>query len=342
MRIVLINKYTSTNIESIKSQKVHPHSNEYSDDTIYKIKLYKHFLSMSSDELSDENITGFRNSFAITLQKQSIGYLTASISIMFLALLYTWLAIEAEIYGSSTATTVVHIFELVLMCYFLLETMIIIAAYGPKLYFSGWRNLIEIPVILTLVVILILDLIDDKYRVEGVYRCFRVKLAFLRITNAYKCFYARRIASQYTDYDARRATENVFDIISNVVKRATDPKLKSDLTYCLQMIYSGRIKSNKHGLGSGDPDKDYLSWARKNSEKYTDSNVLFEKREKIKKKVLYLDMNKMIELEYKVDLILSQVDNINFDIFELNRETDANEMLVCATYLFKKHNLYEK
>ena len=174
------------------------------------------------------------------------------------------------------------------------------------------------------------------------YRCFRVKLAFLRITSAYKFFYARRIASQHTDYDARRATENVHDIISNVIKRATDPKLKSDLTYCLQMIYSGRIKSNKHGLGTGDSDKDYLSWARKNSERYTDSNVLFEKREKIKTKVLYLDMNKMIELDYKVDLILSQVDNINFDIFELNRETDANEMLVCATYLFKKHNLYEK
>jgi hypothetical protein len=342
MKIVLINKITSPNIQTIKTQKVHPHSNEYSDHTIYKIKLYKHFLSMSSNDLSDENITGFRNNLAITLQKQSIGYFTASISILFFALLYTWLAVEAEIYDSSTATTVVHIFELILMFYFLLEIIIILVAYGPKLYFNGWNNLIEIPIILTLVVILILDLVDDKYRVQGVYRIFRVKLAFLRITNAYICFNARRIASQNTDYDARRATENVYDIISSVIKRAIDPKLKSDLTYCLQMIYSGRVRSNKHGLGAGDSDKDYLSWARKNSEKYTDSNILFEKREKIKTKVLYSGVNKMLDLDYKVDLILSQVDNINFDIFELNRETNDNEMLVCATYLFKKHNLYEK
>jgi hypothetical protein len=95
------------------------------------------------------------------------------------------------------------------------------------------------------------------------------------------------------------------------------------------MIYSGRIKSNKHGHGTWDLDKDYLSWARKNSEKYTDLNVLLEKREKIKTKTLYLGMNKMIDLDYKVDLILSQVDNINFDIFELNRE---RQMLMKCLY----------
>lgn len=173
-----------TNIKSMNISKIHPVSGENSGKPIFIVKFYKHFLTMNSHELLDRNIYGVRNSLAISLQNQLFGYFSAFISVVFVVLMYVWLAIEGEIYDSSTATTVLHIFELVLMCYFLLEIMTIILAYGPKLFFSDWINILEIPIILTLMVILILDLIDDKYRVEGLYRVIRVILAFLRVRSA--------------------------------------------------------------------------------------------------------------------------------------------------------------
>jgi hypothetical protein len=255
--------------------------------------------------------------------------------------MYVWLAIEGEIYDSSTVTTVLHIFELVLMCYFFLEIMSVILAYGLKLYFSDWINIIEIPIVLTLMIILILDLIDDKYRVEGLYRVIRVKLAFLRIRSAIVWFNARRIASNHTSYDARLASENVLDIISRVIKDAIDPKLKSDLTYCLQMIYTGKVVNEKQEIETIDLDKDFLSWARNNSIKQMDLQSLSEKRNKIKTRASNLDITKKLKLSSRVDQILSQVQDFEFDIFDLSKETNMNEMIVCSTYLFQKHNLFE-
>ena len=164
--------------------KIHPYSDEDFDKPIFIVKMCKHFLAMSSHELTDNGICGVRNSLAVSLQNHIFGYFSTFISLVFVILMFVWLAIEEEIYDSSTATTILHIFELVLMCYFFIEILSVLTAYGMKLYFRDWPNILEIPIILTLLIILILDLDDTKHRVDGLYRCIRVALAFFRIRSA--------------------------------------------------------------------------------------------------------------------------------------------------------------
>ena len=94
------------------------------------------------------------------------------------------------------------------------------------------------------------------------------------------------------------------------------------------MIYTGRVKKQKNGFETMDLDQDFLSWARTNSENRTDPRSISEKRNKIKSKVSNLDITKRLSLSSRVDHILSQSQNFDFDILDLSRETNRNEMLV--------------
>ena len=78
-----------------------------------------------------------------------------------------------------------------------------------------------------------------------------------------------------------------------------------------------------------------------------------EKRNPKRKESTLADIKKMIknvsdkfnivkELSLSSDalLMLENTDKFEFDIFELHKETNGNEMITLATYLVHKHNLF--
>lgn len=66
----------------------------------------------------------------------------------------------------------------------------------------------------------------------------------------------------------------------------------------------------------------------------------YQIRKAIKDKVDKYDFESEIILTPKVKQILTGVQEFEFDIFELNKATNGNEMIVLSTYLLNKHNLF--
>lgn len=88
-------------------------------------------------------------------------------------------------------------------------------------------------------------------------------------------------------------------------------------------------------------DEDCLKWARKNTIDSGKRNS-YEKQKLQASKIANYDIEAELGLNYKTMTILEKVNDFDFDIFALERETGGNEMIVCATYLLQRHELFEK
>jgi hypothetical protein len=95
------------------------------------------------------------------------------------------------------------------------------------------------------------------------------------------------------------------------------------------MISSGKIYTPSQRKIAEDPknEPDGLLWARINS------NGIHEKQAAVK-------WDKF-NLNTKATEMLEKVQDYEFDIFVINKETEGNEMVVLSLYLFDKHNLFD-
>jgi len=136
-----------------------------------------------------EGISSWRIKLASILRDLGVRYTSTVFVIIYGLYITTWLAIEVEIYKNSTTVMILEIIELTWISLFLIEIMIFLASYGPKLYWRDLINIIEILVILSLIITIILDLVDRyKFRVKGLFRVLRVFLIFLRIKSTFEHF----------------------------------------------------------------------------------------------------------------------------------------------------------
>jgi calcium/calmodulin-dependent 3',5'-cyclic nucleotide phosphodiesterase len=105
------------------------------------------------------------------------------------------------------------------------------------------------------------------------------------------------------------------------------------------MISSGKIyNTDKPNYAKKDKDSDYSS----NSS--TNSNIIkrdsFEVRKVIEDKLAKYDIKKELNLTDKAMSTLEMVQEYEFDVFTLERETNGNEMIALTTYLLQKHDMY--
>jgi hypothetical protein len=337
----LNNKDTHWSKVKKNASKIYP---THEEDSLYQknIQLNKHFILMSKEELFQQGIKGWRYSLSCMFKDLGIGIFILAVSLVYGVYTLVWLAIEPDIFDSNEATLALQILELAFLIFFAVEIIIYTIAYGPKLYFRYYLNLADFILISTLLIWDVLDIIDSKiFRTKGAYRVIRVCLLFLRLRFELVTNHLRNKANN-SYYDSKSPFEQVFDILANVRDLWNDPKLKSDMNYCIDMITSGKIFSRNQRRITDDLkfESDGLSWARNNSEIVKKES--FESRKQIIiEKAQKLDVYKKFNLDWKTIAQLEKVQEFDFDIFKVNRETNGNGMIITSMYLFSKHSLYE-
>lgn len=161
-------------------------------------------------------IAGIRGSLALFLQDMGVGLFCGFIVCVYALFTLVWLAIEADIFDSKTATTIMQITELIILSFFISEVLVYISAYGPKIYFQDFGNYFDIALQLVMILWTILDIVDSgTFRVKGAYRVIRVSLLFFRLRIMIITFLARRKISSVF-YDAKSPFEKVYSILSGV------------------------------------------------------------------------------------------------------------------------------
>lgn len=122
---------------------------------------------------------------------------------------------------------------------------------------------------------------------------------------------------------------------------ADDSKHYSDILNGKDRFGFIYIQSTPKSGEAGVEERDGLYWARYNSTDHKDGDhKKREKQKSIKNKLKSYDIVKKFGINEKTMAILEKVQDYDFDIFELNKETKGDEMIVCSTYLFCKHNLF--
>lgn len=338
----LNNKDTHWGKANKQATKIYPTHEEDCSESRKDIHMKKHFILMNKEELYQQGIRGWRCSLASMFKDLGVGIFTLLVSLVYGVYTMVWLAIESEIFDSNAATLALQILELVFLTFFAVEIIIYTIAYGPKLYFLHLFNIADFILVSTLLIWDVLDIIDSGiFRVKGAYRVIRVWLLFLRLRFELVTHHLRAKANN-SYYDTKSPFEQVFEILANVRDLWNDPKLKSDMNYCIDMITSGKIFSRNQRRITDDLkfESDGLSWARNNSE--TVKKEFFDsKKQIIIEKAQNLDVYKKFNLNEKTIAQLEKVQDFDFDIFKVNRETNGNGMIVTSMYLFKKHSLFE-
>lgn len=96
--------------------------------------LKKSYVTMNNEDMEAEGISSWRIKLASILRDLGVRYTSTVFVIIYGLYITTWLAIEVEIYKNSTTVMILEIIELTWISLFLIEIMIFLASYGPKLY----------------------------------------------------------------------------------------------------------------------------------------------------------------------------------------------------------------
>jgi hypothetical protein len=142
-----------------------------------------------------------------------------------------------------------------------------------------------------------------------------------------------------------RAELNKFKNSSSVTQPtdgvASDSRHHSDILNGNDRFGFIYIKSTPKIGEAGVEERDGLHWARDNTaDQKEGATEKAEKQKSVKNKLKSYDIVKKFGINEKAMAMLEKVQDYDFDIFELNKETKGDEMIVCSTYLFYKHNLF--
>lgn len=322
--------------------KVHPSSIDEDINVENSIKIKQHYLAVSNQEMKERNIKGLRKALVNNIRHKWFGNVSAFLTFLYTLLVIAILAVENQIYGSNVATWIVDLLEIAIVFTFAVEALVWLLAFGFTLYYSYTLNAPENLLIVVVIVWGILDLISDRFRVLGAYRVIRVTLLYLRLYGAKVHFDARKTLFQNGDY-RKSILQEVYDILAFLRDHVKDSKLVSDISFWIDMIKSKKIYKNSAQTVNleeeEDSEEDWLHWARINSSNNVKKGSA-ELRKNIQKQVAGFKINKEFGLSKAAQKMLERCEEFEFDIFELERETNGNELIVCSTFLLMKHDLF--
>lgn len=86
--------------------------------------------------------------------------------------------------------------------------------------------------------------------------------------------------------------------------------------------------------------RDELLLNSKNSSKHRHKNS-YDLRKQIQNKIAKYNFDDELGLTVRVKELLKDVDEYEFNLFALNKETNGNEMVILSTHVLHKHNLFE-
>lgn len=292
----------------------------------------------SSKGANEHGLKGFRLSLGKLVVNSIFGATMACLTIIYAFLIIVILAFEDEIYDSKSAIDTINITEIVLASIFGIEAILIFIAFGLKVFFSDKFNIIQLILILTTIVWTSLDISDSgKFRVMGAYRLYRVFLLYVRLYHTKILHEARKTANKGLN-DSKTSLQRLFNILLYLQQNIKDTNLCNELRNGINFLKtvslypSDQPKEEKR-------QEDNLCWARTNTISLN-KRKSDELHKSLHDRLENYDIEKLLSLNGYTKEILEQCQEFEFDIFALERETNGNEMIVCATYLLYRHDLF--
>ena len=127
-----------------------------------------------------------------------------------------------------------------------------------------------------------------------------------------------------------------LSILQKFRDNLNDIQLASDINYCIDVVTSGFIckncsKSKDTMILESDSSKEKNQSQNKNYE---------EIKRSIQNSVDKFNFSNEFHLSSDAEAMLEDVNQFEFNIFDLHNETNGNEMITLSTYLIYKHNLF--
>ena len=147
---------------------------------------------------------------------------------------------------------------------------------------------------------------------------------------------ARKFLTNNT-YNAEIPMSQVISILKKLRDHLSDIKLASDINYCIDAITSGFICKNCENYKDSAILESEILKGKKQLQKKT---AISEVKKNIQNSVDKFDISNEFGLSSDAIIMLDEVHHFDFNIFDLHKETNGNEMVTLTTYLVYKHNLF--
>lgn len=220
----------------------------------------------------------------------------------------------------------------------MVEIALFIAAFGLKNYFKFYYNFIFVIATTLFAIWLILDLIDrDEFREYGAYRFLKTLLIVLRFNEA-RLIFELRFTSMFKQVVSPAHTQ-IHQLLSKIQYKVHDTSIKEQIDICKSLVSQLKNQTQVSPRKTNSkPEQEFcLNKAAISKNKRRDS---YNIRQGIKDKVKNYNFEADLALTPKIKEILQDVQEYEFDIFQLNKATGGNEMTVLSTFLLNKHNLF--
>lgn len=121
-------------IWEINLYRVHPFPIISSASAAAMDKRKKRYFLITSEDMEAEGIPGYRVKLASFLKDFGVRSTSTFLVIVYAIYVMVLLAIEEEVYKSSTAVIILEILELLWIFFFTIEIIAFLISFGPKLY----------------------------------------------------------------------------------------------------------------------------------------------------------------------------------------------------------------
>ena len=255
--------------------------------------------------------------------------------------LYVFVALGLEDFfaGNTDLELGLQITELVILGFFLIEVSLKFLAFR-RLYICDKWNLFDVFVILVSIVFVVLEImlkdsnVTAIFRIRGIFRLLRVFLV-LRKMNELRIRSQRRLLRSASANSFKTPAERILKILSQLMGRVTDVKVRVDLLYCQEQISKNRLYEaelddemapvmlewvhNIQGLRAGSQINELSVESGQISRRISTSGAY------------------VAQLEDKVLRVLGKATEETFSPFELSRVTQGQELSTLLMYLFSKN-----
>jgi hypothetical protein len=243
---------------------------------------------------------------------------------IYLLLFLAVLATEEEIYKKDSSTLAIEIIEIIFLVIFLIDLTVLVIAFGFKNVFNYYLNYVCMPIIITLLIWTLLDIIDkDEFRELGAFRFLRVLMIILKFNEIRFLLDIRIFNTIQTTVTSHEVGEHF----------GTCKGLQNQMKgYQSSGSEPATMHNEIHSIDEFGINASSIAYNKRRDS--------YNIRQKIKDIVLKYDFEGELALTPMVRTILEGVNDFEFNVLELSKATGGNEMTVLTTYLMAKHNLY--
>lgn len=312
-----------------------------------KVNYTPHHQGMSSlSKKSHEDTTSIGEDLKLrlethhTLRKVLNSKLTTTI-ILWLVLTYTVLIFFRIAYDDmidAKERTIVISFELVFLSLFFIEVCLRITAFGITFLKNLW-NLFDIIIVVLCIALAAIEIEDptliehNVFRISPLLRLVRLIVMFRKVNQVGKLRAKRK--KKVGILEVTSVADKVIEILKSILDSAigSDEVISEELNWCIDMILHNRLNELNIEAANEEQANEATHWVGSNITKHEENYYEIIENNKESESIQTIEIPKAT-LEYLLNL-----DQLDFDMFELRSISQNNELRYCMAYILNSEGL---